>query len=115
MDTSKRYLSYTFGHSVKFNPSIDDISGILSSVGIEVDKERATKVIAELKGKNVAELIAAGSTKLASVPSGGGGGGGAAAPSGDAAKGDSPAKESKKKKEEEEEEEDDDMGFGLFD
>ncbi|XP_053214806.1 60S acidic ribosomal protein P2-like [Panonychus citri] len=108
------YLLATLGGNS--NPSIDDISGILSSVGIEVDKERATKVIAELKGKNVAELIAAGSTKLASVPSGGGGGGGAAAPSGDAAKGDSPAKESKKEeKKEEEEEEDDDMGFGLFD
>ncbi|XP_053205921.1 60S acidic ribosomal protein P2-like [Panonychus citri] len=108
------YLLATLGGNS--NPSIDDISGILSSVGIEVDKERATKVIAELKGKNVAELIAAGSTKLASVPSGGGGSGGAAAPSGDAAKGDSPAKESKKEeKKEEEEEEDDDMGFGLFD
>ncbi|XP_015794366.1 60S acidic ribosomal protein P2 [Tetranychus urticae] len=109
------YLLSTLGGNS--SPSINDLSGILSAVGIEVDKERAEKVIKELAGKNLQELIAAGSAKLASVPSGGGGGAAAAASSGDsgAAKGGSPAKEAKEEKKEEEEEEDDDMGFGLFD
>ena len=60
------------------------------------------------------QLIAEGSAKLASVPSGGGGGGGggAAASGGGAAA----AEETKEEeKEEEKEESDEDMGFGLFD
>ena len=59
------------------------------------------------------QLIAEGSTKLASVPSGGGGGGGGAAASGGGA---AAAEETKEEeKEEEKEESDEDMGFGLFD
>ncbi|KAJ5133448.1 Ribosomal protein 60S [Penicillium atrosanguineum] len=93
------------------SPSAADIKAVLSSVGIDADSERLDKVIAELQGKNLQELIAEGSTKLASVPSGGAG---AAAPAagGAAAGGDAPAAE---EKEEEKEESDDDMGFGLFD
>ncbi|KAJ5305262.1 uncharacterized protein N7443_004922 [Penicillium atrosanguineum] len=93
------------------SPSAADIKAVLSSVGIDADSERLDKVIAELQGKNLQELIAEGSTKLASVPSGGAG---AAAPAagGAAASGDAPAAE---EKEEEKEESDDDMGFGLFD
>ena len=61
------------------------------------------------------QLIAEGSTKLASVPSGGSGGGsGGAAPT--AAGGAAAAEEAKpEEKEEEKEESDEDMGFGLFD
>ncbi len=61
------------------------------------------------------QLIAEGSTKLASVPSGGSGGGsGGAAPA--AAGGAAAAEEAKpEEKEEEKEESDEDMGFGLFD
>jgi len=97
------------------NPSVDDIKKILSSVGIEADEEKAKKVVKELNGKSIDDVIAKGSEKLASVPSGGGAApapaGGGAAPAAD-----SPKKEGKKeKKEESEEEEDDDMGFGLFD
>jgi ribosomal protein L12E/L44/L45/RPP1/RPP2 len=44
----------------KENPAAADIEKILSSVGIEVDKEKLTKVINELKGKNIAELMAKG-------------------------------------------------------
>jgi large subunit ribosomal protein LP2 len=59
------------------------------------------------------KLIAEGSGKLASVPSGGAGGGAAA---GGAAAGGAPAEEAKvEEKEEEKEESDEDMGFGLFD
>ncbi|KAJ5907506.1 hypothetical protein N7495_000188 [Penicillium taxi] len=92
------------------SPSAADIKAVLSSVGIDADSERLDKVLAELNGKNLQELIAEGSSKLASVPSGGAG---AAAPAaGGAATSDAPAAE---EKEEEKEESDDDMGFGLFD
>merc|ERR1712241_209247 len=95
------------------SPSAADISAIISSVGIDADKEKLDQVISELSGKNVEELIAEGSKKLASVPSGGG----AAAPAAAAAGGGGAAAEAPKeeKKEEPAEESDDDMGFGLFD
>ncbi|GFQ04087.1 60S acidic ribosomal protein p2 [Phtheirospermum japonicum] len=86
-------------------------------VGAETDEDRIELLLAQVKGKDITELIAAGREKLASVPAGGGsvavaasatgGGGGAAAPA---------AAESKKEeKVEEKEESDDDMGFSLFD
>jgi large subunit ribosomal protein LP2 len=49
-------------------PDLKTIEKILSSVGIETDKDRANKVISELNGKNLETLIKEGSTKLASVP-----------------------------------------------
>lgn len=54
------------------NPTSANIQKILSSVGIEVDEERLNKVINELKGKSVEELIAQGREKLSSMPAGGG-------------------------------------------
>lgn len=92
-------------------PSKDQITNILSAVGIEADAERLNKLMADLKGKDIQALIAEGSSKLASVPSVSVAAGGAA-PAAAAAGGKAEAKEEKK---EEEEEEDDDMGFGLFD
>ena len=91
------------------------IKNILDSVGIEYDAEKAKKVVSELAGKDLETLIAEGSSKLATMPSGGGGG--AAAPAAAAAGGAAaPAAAAKEeKKEEPEEESDDDMGFGLFD
>ncbi|KAG6999260.1 hypothetical protein G7Y79_00036g072160 [Physcia stellaris] len=97
------------------SPSADDVKGVLSSVGIDADEERLDKLIDELKGKDLQELIAEGSTKLASVPSGGGGGGGGAAAAPAAAGGEAAAEEKPAEKEEEKEESDEDMGFGLFD
>ncbi|TDH16996.1 hypothetical protein EPR50_G00003800 [Perca flavescens] len=97
------------------NPEAKDIKKILESVGIEADDTRLDKVITELTGKNVEEVITTGYGKLASVPAGGAvavassaatGSGGAAAPA---------AEEKKEEKKEESEESDDDMGFGLFD
>ena len=96
----------------KNNPSASDIKKVLDSVGIETDDEKLDRVISELKGKDLEELIAEGKTKLASMPAGGAvaaGGGGAAAGGGAA------EEEEKKEEEESEEESDDDMGFGLFD
>ncbi|PFH61749.1 hypothetical protein XA68_16369 [Ophiocordyceps unilateralis] len=94
------------------SPSAKDIKDVLGAVGIEADSERLDSLLSELKGKDINELIASGSEKLASVPSGGGGG--AAAAGGAAAGGaaDAPAEAAK---EEEKEESDEDMGFGLFD
>uniref|UniRef100_A0A3B4YHF6 Large ribosomal subunit protein P2 n=1 Tax=Seriola lalandi dorsalis TaxID=1841481 RepID=A0A3B4YHF6_SERLL len=53
------------------NPEAKDIKKILESVGIEADDTRLDKVIAELKGKNVNEVITTGYSKLASMPAGG--------------------------------------------
>ncbi|RAH67484.1 ribosomal protein P2 [Aspergillus aculeatinus CBS 121060] len=103
------YLLLSLGGNA--SPSAEDIKSVLSSVGIDADEERLTKLISELEGKDLQELIAEGATKLASVPSGGAGAAAPAAAAGAAAGGDAPAEE----KEEEKEESDEDMGFGLFD
>ncbi|TID17113.1 60S acidic ribosomal protein P2 [Venturia nashicola] len=95
------------------SPSAKDITELLQSVGVDPDTERLEKLISELKGKDINELITEGSAKLASVPSGGAGGGAAAPAAGGAAPAAEAAKE--EEKEEEKEESDDDMGFGLFD
>ncbi|EPS28833.1 60S acidic ribosomal protein P2 [Penicillium oxalicum] len=93
------------------SPSASDIKEVLSSVGIDADSERLEKVVSELQGKNLQDLISEGSSKLASVPSGG-----AAAPAaGAAAAGGAAEAAPEAAKEEEKEESDDDMGFGLFD
>ncbi|KAK3799922.1 hypothetical protein RRG08_003004 [Elysia crispata] len=96
-------------------PSSGDIEKILSSVGIEAEADRVKKIISELEGKDLAELIEEGSKKLASVPSGGGAGAAAAAAPAAGAADAGPAEEKKEEKKEESEESDDDMGFGLFD
>ncbi|KAK9498295.1 hypothetical protein O3M35_002962 [Rhynocoris fuscipes] len=100
----------------KDQPSSGDIEKILSSVGIEADSEKLNKVIADLKGKNIEDVIAKGKEKLASVPAGGGAAAPAAAAAAPAAASPTKAAEEKKKPEKEESDQsDDDMGFGLFD
>ncbi|KAG0076591.1 60S acidic ribosomal protein P2 [Podila epicladia] len=102
------YLLLTIGGNAA--PAASDITALLATVGIEAESERIEALIAQLAGKDINELIAEGTSKLASVPSGGAAA--AAAPAAGAA-----AAEEKKeeKKEEAKEESDDDMGFGLFD
>lgn len=75
-------------------PSSADIEKILSSVGIEADGERLKKVVGDLAGKSIDELIEEGRGKLSSMPSGGGAvaaapaaAAGAAAPAAEAKKG----------------------------
>ena len=41
-----------------------------SSVGVEADAEKMAMVVKELKGKNLEEVMAAGTKKLGSMPSG---------------------------------------------
>ncbi|XP_062186075.1 large ribosomal subunit protein P2A-like [Phragmites australis] len=98
------------------NPSAEDLTAILESVGCEIDNEKMELLLSQLSGKDITELIAAGREKFASVPCGGGGVAvAAAAPAGGGA-GAAPAAEAKKEeKVEEKEESDDDMGFSLFD
>merc|ERR1711924_220687 len=93
-------------------PDAAAIKAILGSVGVDADEEKMNKVISELSGKAIDDVLAEGKEKLASVPSGGG-----AAPAGAAAAGgaeDAPAAEAKKESSSEDDE-DEDMGFGLFD
>lgn len=94
------------------SPSAADIKKILGSVDAEYNEEQSKKIVSELNGKNLDELIQNGTAKLATIPSGGGGGSGAA---GGAPAGDSKAEAKEEAKvEAEEEDEDEDMGFGLF-
>ncbi|CAK8571432.1 unnamed protein product [Lathyrus sativus] len=96
-------------------PSAETIKDILGSVGAEAEDGNIELFLSEIKGKDIAEVIASGKEKLASVPSGGGGvaAAGAAPASGAAAPAAAEAK--KEEKVEEKEESDDDMGFSLFD
>jgi large subunit ribosomal protein LP2 len=93
------------------SPSAADVKKILAAVDAKVDDAALDKVVSELSGKNLEEVIEAGQKKMASVsvaaPAAGGaapaaGGGGGAAPAA-------------KKAPEPEPEEDADMGFSLFD
>ena len=93
-------LAVLGGHA---NPDAAAINKILSSVGIEAKAENVDKLIAALKGKNVEEVIAEGTKKLAALPAGGAAP--AAAPAKQEAVKEAP-KEDKKKKEEPKEEED---------
>ncbi len=96
------------------SPDKAAITKILDSVGAKAEDEQVEKVLSELKGKDLAELIAEGSKKISSVPSGG-----AAAPAaGGAAAGGKPAAAAAKpaaKKKSSSSEAGGDMGLSLFD
>jgi large subunit ribosomal protein LP2 len=119
------------------NPDAAAVKKVLDSVASKYDEKRIDQLIAELKGKDLGQLIATGNAKLAALGpiSAGGGSGGDAAPAkgddkkkgGDDKKGGDKGgkdkggdKKADKKKEEPKEEppaEDDggDMGLSLFD
>lgn len=48
----------------KASPAAGDIEKILSSVGIEADQEKLKKVISQLNGKSIDELIAQGNNNI---------------------------------------------------
>jgi large subunit ribosomal protein LP2 len=87
-------------------PSKEDVTKALSTVGVEVDSARLDKLLADLEGKNVAELLDTGKELLAKF--GGGGGGGAAAEGGAA-----PEAAAAAVVEEKEEEVEMDLGGGM--
>ncbi|KAJ3302339.1 60S ribosomal protein P2-alpha [Kappamyces sp. JEL0829] len=91
--------------------SADKINAILSAVGIEVDSGRVSSLLSQLEGKDLAEVIAEGNGKLASVPSGGAAVSSGAAPAAGGAAAAAKEEEAPAAKEES----DEDMGFGLFD
>merc|ERR1719267_380992 len=89
----------------KESPSAADIKKILESVESEYDESIASKLVSQLEGKTIHEVVAEGKEKLKGFGGGGGGGGGGgvavAASGGDAAP--AAAKKEEKKVEEEEE------------
>ena len=87
------------------SPSADDVTKALGSVGVEVDSASLSKLMGELEGKDLNEILATGKGLLATFGGGGGGGGGGAASGGAAAADEAPA--------EEEVEEEADMGGGM--
>jgi len=107
------YLLLVLGGNA--NPDAAAISKLLASVGIEADKEKTAKLIAELKDKNINDVIAEGSKKLVSLPAASATTASTTSSGPVAAEKKEEKKEEKKKKEEPKEEEDEDMGFGLFD
>lgn len=97
------YLLLQLGGNAE--PSKEDVTKALSSVGVEVDSERLDKMFADLEGKSIAELMEAGKEQLAKFGGGGGGGGGGAAAAA--------AEEEAPKVEEKEEEVEMDLGGGM--
>lgn len=49
------------------SPSAADIKKVLGAVGIDAEEDRLSKLLSELEGKDIGELIAEGSAKFASV------------------------------------------------
>ncbi|KAF0916016.1 hypothetical protein E2562_000646 [Oryza meyeriana var. granulata] len=48
------------------NPTAEDLTTILESVGCEIDNEKMKLLLSEVSGKDITELIAAGREKLLS-------------------------------------------------
>ena len=95
------------------SPSAGDIKNILAAGGVTAEDEAIEKIVSELSGKNVEELLAEGRKKLSSVPSGAAAT--SSAPASAPAAAAAPAAAPAPKKEEKKEESDEEMGFGLFD
>uniref|UniRef100_A0A7R9ZND5 60S acidic ribosomal protein P2 n=1 Tax=Craspedostauros australis TaxID=1486917 RepID=A0A7R9ZND5_9STRA len=91
----------------KENPTKDDISKAMSTVGLEADDASVDALLTALEGKDLNELLESGKGLLAKIGGGGGGGGGAAGGAG----GDAEAEE--EKEEEKVEEEEMDLGGGM--
>jgi len=65
------YLLATLGGNSK--PDVSAIQKILKSVGANVEDSQVQKLLKELEGKNINEVLEAGKKQLSSVPSGGSG------------------------------------------
>uniref|UniRef100_A0A7S0ZT67 60S acidic ribosomal protein P2 n=1 Tax=Noctiluca scintillans TaxID=2966 RepID=A0A7S0ZT67_NOCSC len=96
----------------KASPTAADIKKVLTSIEAECDDDAAEKLVSELSGKDIVEVVTAGREALKNF-GGGGGGGPAIAVSGGGGGGDGP-KEAKKEEKVEEEEEEEEMDFDLF-
>ncbi|XP_060229478.1 large ribosomal subunit protein P2-like [Meriones unguiculatus] len=87
------------------SPSTKDIKTVVDSVDMETDDDQLNKVISELNGKDIDDVIAQGVGKLGSVPACGAVAVSAAPGSAAPAASFAPAVAGEKKN----------MGFGLFD
>ena len=110
MKTVAAYLLAVLGGNKA--PTEADVKKILDAASANVDAAAITKVVSELSGKSVYDVMDEGAEKLTAVPSGGSRGAASGAP---AAGGDAAPAEAAPAVEEEAEESDEDMGFGLFD
>ena len=50
------------------SPSVEEISGVLASVGIECDTDRAETLLKELEGKDINQVCVIGIAKLLYLP-----------------------------------------------
>jgi len=82
------------------NPDEKAIKAILSAAGIEADPAHLQKLLSELKNKDLADIIAKGRTKLASVPAGGAGGSSTTTTAAETKKGGKEEKKEEKKRKE---------------
>lgn len=56
--------------------SADEIKAVLTAAGVEVNEDALTKLVGDMEGKDINELLATGMDKIKDVPMGGGGGSG---------------------------------------
>ena len=87
------------------DPSADAITAVIAAAGGEADADAVAKLVADMEGKDIDELLASGMEKLKDVPMGGGGGGGGGGAAGGA--------DAEEKEEEKEEEEEMDLSGGM--
>lgn len=80
-------------------PTADEVKAAMGAVGLAVDEDSLSTMMAELDGKDLNELLEQGSAMLAKFGGGGGGGGGGGAAGG--AGGEEEAKEEEPEEEEE--------------
>ena len=71
MKEMSAYLMLVLGGNE--NPTADDVTKALASVGIEADSGALNNLISELDGKDLGEILEDGSKLLAKFGSGGGG------------------------------------------
>ncbi|KAL4769749.1 hypothetical protein BDW60DRAFT_224623 [Aspergillus nidulans var. acristatus] len=106
------YLLLTLGGNIE--PGADDIREVLVSVGIEADEIRLAQLLNGLRGKDIHELIAEGTSKLATLGTiEGGGKPGPVTPDMRGEKRDEESVDSNVYGDDEEDE-DEDFGLGLF-
>lgn len=65
-----KYLAaYLLVQLAKEAPEASDIKTVLGAAGIDADMDAINKLMTELSGKSIDDLVAQGSSKLASMPS----------------------------------------------
>ena len=93
--------------------SADEVKAVLQAAGCSVDDEQLTKLLGDVEGKDINEILSAGASKIQDVPFGGGGGVGGGGGGGGGDAGATGAAAAEAKPEEKEEEEEMDLGGGM--